>query len=31
MTEVYPVILMADEDGYTVRIPDFRTATEGKI
>lgn len=27
---VYPVILSKDEDGYTVRIPDFRTATEGK-
>lgn len=30
MKEVYPVILISDDDGYTVRIPDFRTATEGK-
>lgn len=27
---VYPVILSKDGEGYIVRIPDFRTATEGK-
>lgn len=30
MVKVYPVILSEDGDGYIVRIPDFRSVTEGK-
>ena len=30
MVKVYPVILSKDGEGYVVRIPDFRSVTEGK-
>mgnify|MGYP002627528376 FL=1 len=30
MVKVYPVVLSKDGDGYIVRIPDFRSVTEGK-
>ena len=30
MVKVYPVILSKDEEGYIVRIPDFKSVTEGK-
>ena len=30
MVKVYPVILSKDEEGYIVRIPDFKSVTEGR-